>query len=50
MLLISVRHAACSLSFLANATDTSEVTYKKQLVVGNELCNLCLTIMNNAVY
>ncbi|KAL9968813.1 hypothetical protein ACROYT_G020943 [Oculina patagonica] len=27
-----LRHAACKLSFLANATETSEVTYRKQLV------------------
>lgn len=32
-----MRHAACKLSFLANATDTSEVTYRKQLVVRNAL-------------
>lgn len=30
---ILVRHAACKLSFLANATETSEVTFRKQLVV-----------------
>ena len=30
-----MRHAACKLSFLANATETSEVTFRKQLVVRN---------------
>ena len=44
-----MRHAACKLSFLANATDTSEVTYRKQLVVRNSLLypgisGLCIAI------
>ena len=37
---ISVRHAACNLSFLANASETSEVTYRKQLVVRTKKCSV----------
>ncbi|KAJ7388740.1 Testis-expressed protein 11 [Desmophyllum pertusum] len=35
-----LRHAACKLSFLANATETSEVTYRKQLVCWDGLQKL----------
>ncbi|XP_044178056.1 testis-expressed protein 11-like [Acropora millepora] len=44
-----LRHAACSLSFLANATDTSEVTYKKQLVMATKTGKAWLECQNPAM-
>ncbi|XP_068696858.1 testis-expressed protein 11-like [Montipora foliosa] len=45
----TLRHAACNLSFLANATDTSEVTFRKQLVMATKTGKAWLDCQNPAM-
>ncbi|CAH3126277.1 unnamed protein product [Porites lobata] len=44
-----LRHAACNLSFLANASETSEVTYRKQLVMTTKTGKAWLECQNPAM-